>query len=154
MPGGDLALNLLWTHTLSAKTSEGPGLPLLDYKGTVTFFGAGLGSSVPEDKANLSAVYTMGDFAFDGRLRWISSMDNRAGVIFPGETSFTGVPSVTYVDLGVSWKFMGDSQLRLGVNNVADEQPPEYAPNVQSGTESSLYDVIGRRFFGQVIVKF
>jgi hypothetical protein len=40
------------------------------------------------------------------------------------------------------------------VNNVADKQAPEYAPNVQSGTESSLYDVIGRRIFGQVIVKF
>ncbi len=157
MPVGDLRLNLLWVHNLTAETQDAPGLPWLDYSGTVTFFGAGLGSSIPEDKANLSAVYTIGDFAFDGRLRWISSMDNRAGAIFPGETSFTGVPSVTYLDIGASWKlgFLGsESQLRIGVNNVADEQPPEYAPNVQSGTESSLYDVIGRRIFGQIIVKF
>ncbi len=155
VPGGDLALNLLWTHLLSSKTSEAPGLPVLDYKGTVTFFGAGLGSSNPENKANLNAVYTIGDFAFDARVRWIDKMENRAGVIFPGETSFTGVPSVTYVDLGASWKILGsDSQLRVGVNNVTDKQPPEYAPNVQSGTESSLYDLIGRRIFGQVVVKF
>jgi outer membrane receptor protein involved in Fe transport len=154
VPGGDLALNLLATYLLSAETQEAPGLPLLDYKGTVTFFGAGLGSSAPEMKANLNAVYTVGDFAFDGRVRWIDSMENRAAVIFPGETSFTGVPSVTYLDIGASWRFMGNSQLRLGVNNVTDEQPPEYAPNVQSGTESSLYDVIGRRIFGQVVVQF
>jgi hypothetical protein len=157
LPAGDLRLNLLVSHNLSAETQETDDLPTLDYSGTVTFFGAGLGSSNPETKANLSAVYTIGDFAFDARVRWIDSMDNRAAVIFPGETSFTGVPSVTYLDLGASWKmgFIGtDSQLRVGVNNVSDKQPPEYAPNVQSGTESSLYDLIGRRVFGQVIIKF
>lgn len=154
---GDLRLNLLWVHSLSAKAQDAVGLPWLDYSGTVTFFGAGLGSSSPEDKINLSAVYTIGDFAFDSRLRFISAMDNRASVIFPGETSFTGVPSVTYMDVGASYRlgFFGkDSQVRIGVNNVTDKQPPEYAPNVQSGTESSLYDIIGRRIFGQIIVKF
>ena len=154
---GDLRSTLLWTHNLSAKTQEADGLPHLDYAGTVTFFGAGLGSSVPDDKIMLTNVYTMGNWAFDLRSRWIASMDNRAGAIFPGESSFTGVPSVTYFDVGVSWKtelLGGETQLRLGINNVGDEQPPEYAPNVQSGTESSLYDLIGRRFFGQVIVKF
>lgn len=154
---GDLRNNLLWVHNLKAKTQEADSLPSLDYSGTVTFFGAGLGSSNPEDKINLSSVYTIGDWAIDTRARWIAGMNNRAGAIFPGETSFTGTSSVTYFDLGVSWKteFLGgETQLRVGVNNVGDEQPPEYAPNVQSGTESSLYDVIGRRFFGQVIVKF
>jgi len=154
---GDLKLNLLLSRLLSAKQSEATGLPDLDYTGTVTFFGAGLGSSYPRMKANVNAVYTIGNFAFDGRVRYISSMTNRAGSIFPGEASFTGVPAVSYVDLGVSWKmgFLGkDSQLRLGVNNVTNKQPPVYAPNVQSGTEASLYDVIGRRIFGQVIMKF
>ncbi len=154
---GDLRLNLLTSYNLSAETQEADNLPTLDYSGTVTFFGAGLGSSVPEIKANLSAVYTIGDFAFDARARWIDGMDNRAGVIFPGESSFTGVGSVAYFDLGASWRmgFIGqDSQIRIGVNNVADKQPPVYAPNVQSGTEPSLYDVVGRRIFGQIIVKF
>ena len=153
----DMRSSLLWVHSLKAETQEADNLPSLDYSGTVTFFGAGLGSSNPDDKLVLSNVFTIGDWAFDTRVRWISSMDNRAGAIFPGETSFTGVPSVTYFDVGVSWKtaFLGgETQLRLGVNNVSDEQPPEYSPNVQSGTESSLYDMIGRRVFGQVIVKF
>ncbi|NUO16279.1 MAG: TonB-dependent receptor [Planctomycetaceae bacterium] len=157
VPGGDLKTSLLLTRLLSSEKQDSPDLPLIDYSGTVTFFGEDLGSSAPEMKANLSAVYTVGNFAFDARVRWIDSMDNRAGAIFPGETSFTGVPSVTYLDLGASWKmgFLGnDSQLRIGVNNVTDKQPPVYAPNVQSGTESSLYDVIGRRIFGQIILKF
>ena len=108
----------------------------------------------PEIKTNLTAVYNINKFSFDARLRWIDSMKNRAAVQFPGETSFTGVPSVTYLDLGATWNFWRNSSLRIGVNNVADKQPPVYAPNVQSGTEPSLYDVIGRRIFGQVIVKF
>jgi outer membrane receptor protein involved in Fe transport len=36
---------------------------------------------------------------------------------------------------------------RIGVNNVFDRQPEQYAPNVQSGTDPSLYDVIGRRAY-------
>ena len=157
LPVGDLKLNLLLTRNLSNEQSEASDLPLLDYTGTVTFFGAGLGSSNPKMKANLSAIYTVGDFAFDTRVRWIGAMKNRANAIFPGETSFTGVPAVTYIDVGASWKmgFIGtDSMVRIGVNNVTNKTPPLYAPNVQSGTESSLYDLVGRRIFGQVIVKF
>jgi outer membrane receptor protein involved in Fe transport len=153
---GDIRSTLLWTHNLSAKTQEAPGFPHLDYQGSVTFFGAGLGSSVPDNKIMLSNVYTIGDWAFDARTRYIASMKNRAAVIFPGET-FDGVNSVTYFDLGISWRteFLGgETQLRLGVNNVFDKQPPEYSPNVQSGTESSLYDLVGRRMFAQAIVKF
>ena len=43
---------------------------------------------------------------------------------------------------------------RLGVNNLFDRQPELYAPNVQSGTDPSLYDVIGRRFFVTVGLKY
>lgn len=153
---GDLRSTLLWTHNLSAETQEAPGFPTLDYSGSVTFFGAGLGSSVPENKIMLTNTYTIGDWAFDTRTRFIDSMKNRAGVIFPGE-SFGDVGTVTYFDLGVSWRtelLGGETQVRLGLNNVFDKQPPEYSPNVQSGTESSLYDLIGRRIFGQVIMKF
>jgi iron complex outermembrane receptor protein len=33
------------------------------------------------------------------------------------------------------------------VNNVADEGPALYVPNVQAGTDPSTYDILGRRFF-------
>jgi iron complex outermembrane receptor protein len=88
------------------------------------------------------------------RFRYISSMDNRASVQFPGETSFTGPGSIVYTDIGATWEFMENSALRIGVNNVTDEEPPTYAPNVQSGTDPSMYDVIGRRVYVQAKVKF
>ena len=158
LPVGSLNLNLLVSYLLSAELQDSPTLPTLDYKGTVSYFGAGAGTSYPEIKANLTGVYTIGDFTVDGRLRWIDSMKNRASVQFPGETQPTGVGSVAYTDLAVSWTmggFLGEnSTLRIGMNNVFDKQPPQYAPNVQSGTEPSLYDVVGRRIFGSINFRF
>jgi outer membrane receptor protein involved in Fe transport len=49
---------------------------------------------------------------------------------------------------------MENSELRVGLNNAFDKQPPTYAPNIQSGTDPATYDVIGRRAFARVNVKF
>jgi outer membrane receptor protein involved in Fe transport len=153
LPVGELSVNLLYNYLLSYEQSDRPGLPTIDYAGTISYFGAGLGTSFPEQRANLTTGYNIGPFGFTARLRWIGEMDNRAAVQFPGER-FTGVPSITYIDVGASWKFMEKSTFRIGVNNVADKQPPQYAPNVQSGTDPSTYDVIGRRIYGQISVGF
>jgi iron complex outermembrane receptor protein len=153
LPVGELSMNFWVNYLLNFKQQDRPELPEIDYTGTISYFGAGLGTSFPEMRANLGGTYSVGPFAFTARLRWIDSMENRASVQFPGET-FKGVPSVTYVDTAVSWQFMEKSVLRIGVNNVTDKQPPSYAPNVQSGTDPSTYDVIGRRIFGQIVVGF
>jgi outer membrane receptor protein involved in Fe transport len=153
LPKGELGFNLAYNYLLSFKQSDRPGLPALDYAGTVSYFGAGLGTSFPEQRANLTGQYAIGPFAVQARLRWIGDMENRAAVQFPGET-FKGVPSISYLDLSASWKFMDKSMFRIGMNNVMDKQPPAYAPNVQSGTDPSTYDVIGRRIFGQISIGF
>jgi iron complex outermembrane receptor protein len=147
-------LGLFVNYLLSFERQDRANLPTLDYKGTVSYFGQGLGSSFPELKANLNALYSLGPVDLNVRLRWIDSMENRAAVQFVGETSFTGVPSVTYVDFAAGYEFMEGGTVRIGVNNVTDKEPPLYAPSVQSGTDPSLYDVIGRRIFGQVNFKF
>jgi outer membrane receptor protein involved in Fe transport len=90
----------------------------------------------------------------NARARFIDSMKNRASVQFPGETSFRGVPKVWYWDFAGAWDVTDNVTLRVGVNNAFDKQPPVYQPNVQSGTEPSLYDVIGRRVFTQLNLRF
>ena len=151
---GDVQTNLLVTHLLEWNQQELADLPVLDFAGTVSFFGEGLGTSFPEWKAVWNTRWSLSNFDVDVRAQYISSMDNRADVIFPGETSFTGVDDVWYWDLSGTWHVTDQAALRLGVNNVFDKQPPEYAPNVQSGTDPSLYDVIGRRVFGQIILTY
>jgi outer membrane receptor protein involved in Fe transport len=153
---GKLQLQLYMNYLLSWKQRSSDDLPNFDFAGTVSFFGAGdgLGGSFPEIKANLLGRYSIGKFDIDGRLRFIDSMENRASVLYPGETSFTGAESITYFDLGATWRASDNWSVRLGVNNVFDQEPATYRPNVQSGTDPSLYDIVGRRAYVQVNAKF
>ena len=150
---GRISSNLLLTHVMTFKQNETPGLPAVDYAGTISYFGAGLGSSFPEWKATWSTNWDVGPLNLNVRARYISSMENRAAVQFVGE-SFQGVPAVTYWDIAGAYQLNDNVELRLGVNNVGDKQPPTYSPNVQSGTDPSTYDVIGRRVFGQLKLRF
>jgi outer membrane receptor protein involved in Fe transport len=147
-----IRLNALGNYLIDYKVEELPGIKF-DYSDTVAFFGAGLGQTFPRFKAVLNAEWDFGMWGFDTRIRYIDAMKNRANVIFPGETSFTGVPSVTYVDAAVQAEIEAIT-LRVGVTNLFDKQPPSYAPNVQSGTDPSVYDVLGRRAYIQARLRF
>ena len=151
---GSVTTSLMLTHLLEWKQQDLDTLPELDFAGTVSFFGEGLGTSFPEWKAVWNTRWSLENVDLDLRAQYIASMDNRASVIFPGETSFTGTDSVWYWDAAATWNVTENASLRFGVNNLFDEQPPEYAPNVQSGTDPSLYDVVGRRVFGQVTLRY
>lgn len=148
-----LNLNLLVNYLIEFKQEEFPGL-VLDYADTVSYFGAGLGTSFPRWKGNLSAAWSMDPITLSTRIRYIDGMKNRAAVQFPGEeASFTGTKSVFYFDFAAEANIDAYT-LRIGVNNAFDKQPPSYAPNVQSGTDPSLFDVIGRRAYVQARLRF
>ena len=80
-------------------------------------------------------------------------MENRASRIYLGERSFTGAEAIWYFDFSIAAE-IENMTLRLGVNNAFDRKPPAYQPNVQSGTDPSLYDVIGRRAFVSAGLRF
>jgi outer membrane receptor protein involved in Fe transport len=149
--GARLDLNASANHVIKWERQELPGLTF-DYAGTASFFGAGLGTSFPKWKGQLNAALNVKPFTFETRLRYIGGMDNRMEVIFPGE-DFTGPDSIIYTDVAVQADIRNVT-LRLGINNLFDLDPPTYSPNVQSGTDPSLYDVIGRRAYVQARVKF
>ena len=119
----------------------------------MSYFGQGLGSSFPEFKVTTNIAYTIGDFTFDTRIRYIDAMSNRAGAQFEGE-SFGGVPATYYIDLAAEYQLLENVGLRIGVNNVTDQDPRTYSPNVQSGTDPSTYDIYGRRYFAQTKIRF
>ena len=79
-------------------------------------------------------------------------MVNRASRQYVGET-FTGPGSVFYFDFALQAKVEAFT-FRLGLNNAFDKQPPTYAPNVQSGTDPSTYDVLGRRAYVSVRLRY
>lgn len=153
IPDSNLSLNLMMNYLINYEVEELPGI-VIDYVDTVAFFGAGLGQSFPRWRGTLSTNFTLSDwFAWDTRVRYIDAMRNRAEAIYPGET-FTGVDAAIYVDTAIELSPVEPFTLRLGVNNVFDRDPELYAPNVQSGTDPSTYDIYGRRVFVQGRVRF
>lgn len=167
---GAFQANLLVTHVLNYEQSDRQGLPPIDYTGTISYFGAGLGTSFPEWKATLNTRFNLGRIGFMGyeteavnfgaRVRYLGDMDNRQFRQYPGEV-FLGtasvpanVPATYYVDLDATWGITDNVELKIGVNNLTDQQPRLYAPNVQSGTDPSSYDIIGRRMFGAIKLRF
>lgn len=152
--GADVKMDFYLNHLLEYKTQERDFLPVLDYKDTAAYFGAGLGQSFPEWKANLNTLVTIGDFDVSLRGRYIDGMDNRLNEEFAIETSPTGTSAMMYWDTSVTYHLSEDHSFRIGVNNLFDEEPELYAPNVQSGTDPSLFDVVGRRITLSANLKF
>ncbi|MDP3633914.1 TonB-dependent receptor domain-containing protein [Phenylobacterium sp.] len=152
---GTVRIGAVLTHVIEFKQQDPiSGVPELDFAGTVSYFGAGLGTSFPDWKATINTNWSVGDFKFDARARYIAAMENRLNVEFPGETQFTGPDAVWYLDLAGTYALSDNVEFKLGVNNVFNKEAESYAPNVQSGTDPSSYDVIGRRVFGGIKLRF
>lgn len=151
-PESRLAFNFLGNYIIDYKVEEVPGV-VIDYADTVSYFGANLGTSFPRFKATLNTMFHFDEsLAIDTRVRYIDGMKNRASVQFVGE-EFGGTDAAVYVDTALQATVEDRFTFRVGVNNLLDRKPELYAPNVQSGTDPSLYDVIGRRFYVQVGLK-
>ena len=147
-----LNFNLAVNYLIDFKNVGLGGLKT-DYAGTASYFGAGLGTSFPRWKATLNTKLNITrELSFDSRIRFIDAMENRAARQFVGE-EFTGPGSVFYFDFALQAE-VDALTFRLGVNNAFDRKPETYSPNVQSGTDPSLYDVIGRRAYASVRLKF
>ena len=151
--GGQLDMNWHLNYLLKYRAQSLTSLPTQDFVGTIPYFGAGFGQAFPKLKSTLTTAYRYGNWSADVRMRFIDKMSNRMGAIFPGE-SFTGVPSTTYWDLGFGWRYEKMLNIRIGLLNAVDQKPRTYSPNVQSGTDPSTYDVIGRRLLVQMNFKF
>ncbi len=147
-----ISFNLLMNYLIDFKNVGLGGLKT-DYAGTASYFGAGLGTSFPRWKGTLNMAWALNEnLKFDTRVRYTHKMANRAARQFPGET-FSGPGAAWYFDFGLEAN-VDALTFRLGLNNAFDKQPETYAPNVQSGTDPSLYDVLGRRAYVSARLRF
>lgn len=129
-----------WVERFETQTTSVD--PINDFVGTI---GATTGSATPEWRSTINATWTLDALSLGTTARFIDAMDHSNSVT--GAGAGTGVPEMWYFDLRASYDLTSNLSLRAGVNNVADESPPIYAPNVQANTDPSTYDVLGRRFF-------
>jgi outer membrane receptor protein involved in Fe transport len=146
---GSIHLNAVATWMEKFERQELPGDLWVDYAGSI---GDDPGEAYADFKAALTTVWSYRDFTTALRARYLPSMILEDTVI-SGSTD-PGVSSLVYLDLSGSWQINDGLSLRLGVENLTNEDPELYSPDVDSGTDPSTYDVIGRRYFLSANFKF
>ena len=131
-----------WTEKNEGQTTAVD--PVFDFVGTI---GSSTGSSIPEWKLNLDTAYSRGPLKLQLTARYIDAMVNAATVTGGSPITNTGVPATWYYDLIGRYEITGNLTVRAGINNLSDQSPRIYTPNVQANTDPSLYDVLGRRYY-------
>jgi iron complex outermembrane recepter protein len=140
---GDLGFQVVgtWLEKFQERTLITAFDPSNDFAGTI---GSSTGETQPEWKVNVITSYSWNDWQFLLTNRYISSMRHRETVTGGAGDS---VPSTWYTDLAARYDLTDTIELRAGINNLANQPPRLYSPNIQSATDPSTYDVLGRRYF-------
>ncbi|WP_278405195.1 TonB-dependent receptor [Pseudoalteromonas ruthenica] len=123
---------------------------ITDYAGLIT---AGNGGFA-ELKSNFTLNIAGDNWDMQYQARYIDGMDSQNCLADPAACYAPTTPSVTYHDLSGSYIVSDMVTLTGGVNNLFDKKPPYYSGNTDSNTDPYTYDVLGRRFFAGVNVKF
>ncbi len=144
----DFALLASWLEKFEMQTTTLD--PALDFAGTI---GNAYGETKPEWRGTLMATWGMENLELQATTRYISSMDHEATVQNPDATA-EGTDATWYLDLAGRYDLTERIALRAGINNVANQQPRLYSPNIDAGTDPSTFDVLGRRYFVGVEIEF
>jgi iron complex outermembrane receptor protein len=100
----------------------------------------------PDWQWNFDANYRVGGLTFDANWRYVGHVNGA----FPGEQSFQ-VPVRNYVDLTASYEFgpgvLDGLTLRLGMNNVLDDDPPIFPAYWDANSYGGSYDLLGRSYW-------
>ncbi len=142
-----LNLNFVASWAFENETIAEPGQPGLDCLGF--FGGACSGFNVfiqPDAKYMTNVSYISGEFF--GRLQWRHLPDIE---LFPGAGNVvTEADGVNYVDLNFDYNITDRISVFLGIDNILDDEPPILGFSLagDANVDISLYDVLGRRYYG------
>jgi outer membrane receptor protein involved in Fe transport len=148
---GTLTFNyiLSWLDEWSQVVAVGADRQFLE--GTI---GTSIGQVLPEWKWTLQATWEVDDFSLSARVNHIDDMQHRNERVAGPSAGTTGVNEYTTLDVFGEWYLTEHFTLRGGVLNATDEPPELYNPNTQAGTDPSTYDIVGRRYFAGVNVRY
>jgi iron complex outermembrane receptor protein len=144
---GELGVSWLVAYLDSFEQLEAPGIAPLELAGTAGRDASFLGRSLPEWKWSFTLSYAWQALTLDARWRYIGGMKDADTTIEP----VFRIPHYDYFDLGASYDvsagFLDGLQVRVGVENLTDEDPPIFPSYTQANTDPSQYDVLGRRYY-------
>ena len=80
------------------------------------------------------------------------------GLPFGAYNSFNArLPSFSYLDIAANWQVLDNLEIRAGINNVLDKDPPLATFEITAGGAAntySTYDALGRQLFLAFTAKF
>lgn len=130
-----------------------PGSPPIECSGKFGPGCTGAGAWVSLGfKAQLGATYSSGPLSVTARGRYLAPIKVRAG-----QTAYRdSFPAVSYFDLTTKVQITERLAFYGGVNNLLDKQPPLLGIRMGGpvNTSEATYDVLGRRYFAGVDMKF
>jgi outer membrane receptor protein involved in Fe transport len=165
---GDLAFALNGSYLDKAETNPAPGLGTYDCAG---LFGPVCQTVNPRWRHNLRMSWSL-PFDVTAALTWrylgAVSLDNNSGD--PLLASFTDAQgntvrnewnaetgSYSYFDLAATWNLQDNLELRAGINNLLDKDPPLVSSEIVSGGAANtyeFYDPYGRQWFAAFTARF
>jgi iron complex outermembrane recepter protein len=129
-----------------------PGSAFQDFTGTNTIAANHtVSNSFPEWKALTTVGVGFGGLSTSVRWRWQDAMDDVTSVTTPA-TPGKGVAPYNLFDFFASYDFNTNWQLRFGVTNLTDEGPVTVSSS-QTGTDTAVFDVLGRSYYMGVRVR-
>ncbi|MDB6107316.1 MAG: hypothetical protein JWO52_7315 [Gammaproteobacteria bacterium] len=164
---GKLSTNFSGTYTKDFYTQPLPGLGSFDCAG---YWGSTCGPPVPHWRHVLNETWSLPWFGLDLTARWRligpskvdrSSKDPQLAASFYQSTSH--IPGYNYIDLSLAAPVTSNVDIRVGVNNLADKNPPlilngtlSDCPNntCNDNTWVGTYDTLGRYLYAHVSLKF
>lgn len=121
-------------------------------------YGDFCGNPYPEWKTRATLTWDDGPVSANLSWTWISSVTNDALLFDPGDAgrlAVTKAGSINYFDLAAVWRVSEGIELRAGIDNVTDADPPIVGAEFANGnTYLNQYDAIGRRYFLGTRVRF
>jgi iron complex outermembrane receptor protein len=168
---GSLGFALNGAFLLKSETQSFPGSPTYDCAG---LFGVICGTVDPRWRHNLRTTWTTPwnvELAATWRFIGKVSLDNNdANPLLYGHTfrdqnsggpAFNyfnaRIPNYSYIDLAATWQIEKGFEIRAGVNNVLDKDPPIVTSEIAAGGANNTYetyDTLGRQLFVAFTAKF
>jgi iron complex outermembrane receptor protein len=158
---GSMSYVFAGSALLSDTTIQYPGAPAYDCVG---LYGPSCQTVNPRWRHNLRATWeTPWNVELSALWRFIGpvTLDSNTSQVGLSNGNYdvfdARMPGMNYLDLSASWKVFGNLQIRAGVNNVLDKDPPIVASNVAaSGAANSYptYDQLGRQLYVAFTAKY
>jgi iron complex outermembrane receptor protein len=124
----------------------------------VKLFGAACGTPNPEWRHTLHVSWTLPDgIGLAGRWRYFSAVHNDGTSARPADQL---IPATSYFDLTLTARIGDHYNLRLGVNNILDRDPPVVGSNAcpagicNGNAYTQVYDALGRYIFAGITLDF